>query len=71
MANITKEQVIDGLSEQSRLEIISLVKDLEAKWSVSTAALVAMAVAVTAAVVAATAAVDSPAPEQKPSLVSF
>ncbi|MDR2628955.1 MAG: 50S ribosomal protein L7/L12 [Puniceicoccales bacterium] len=60
MANITKEQVIDWLSEQSVLEIASLVKDLEAKWGVSAAAPVAAV-----ATVAATAAADSPAAEEK------
>ncbi|MDR1891185.1 MAG: 50S ribosomal protein L7/L12 [Puniceicoccales bacterium] len=59
MANITKEQVIDWLSEQSVLEIASLVKDLEAKWGVSAAAPVA------AAAVAATAVADSPVAEEK------
>jgi large subunit ribosomal protein L7/L12 len=53
MANITKEQVIDWLSEQSVLEIASLVKDLEAKWGVSAAAPVAVAAAPTAAADAA------------------
>lgn len=52
MADITKEQVIDWLSNQSVLEIASLVKDLEAKWGVSAAAPVA---------VAATAAAAAPA----------
>lgn len=50
MANITKEQVIEWLSEQSVLEIAGLVKDLEEKWGVSAAAPVA---AVAAAPVAA------------------
>ena len=45
MADITKEQVIDWLSNQSVLEIASLVKDLEAKWGVSAAAPVAVAAA--------------------------
>jgi large subunit ribosomal protein L7/L12 len=60
MASITKEQVIDWLSEQSVLEISSLVKDLETKWGVSAAAPVAAV-----ATVAATAAADSPATEEK------
>ncbi|MDR1173459.1 MAG: 50S ribosomal protein L7/L12 [Puniceicoccales bacterium] len=60
MASITKEQVIDWLSEQSVLEIASLVKDLETKWGVSAAAPVAAV-----ATVAATAAADSPAAEEK------
>ena len=50
MANITKEQVIEWLSEQSVLEIAGLVKDLEEKWGVSAAAPVT---AVAAAPVAA------------------
>ncbi|MDR2779395.1 MAG: 50S ribosomal protein L7/L12 [Puniceicoccales bacterium] len=60
MANITKEQVIDWLSEQSVLEIASLVKDLEVKWGVSAAAPVAAV-----ATVAATATADSSATEEK------
>jgi large subunit ribosomal protein L7/L12 len=50
MADITKEQVIDWLSNQSVLEIASLVKDLEAKWGVSAATPVAVAAAAVAAV---------------------
>ena len=45
MSNITKEQVIEFLSAQSVLEIAGLVKELEAKWGVSAAAPVAVAVA--------------------------
>lgn len=41
MANITKENVIEWLSNQSVLEISGLVKDLENKWGVSAAAPVA------------------------------
>lgn len=41
MANITKEDVIEWLSNQSVLEIAGLVKDLEEKWGVSAAAPVA------------------------------
>ena len=43
MADITKEEVIDWLSNQSVLEIAGLVKDLEEKWGVSAAAPVAVA----------------------------
>jgi len=43
MADITKEQVIEWLSNQSVLEIAGLVKDLEEKWGVSAAAPVAVA----------------------------
>ncbi|MEX2382349.1 MAG: 50S ribosomal protein L7/L12 [Opitutales bacterium] len=43
MADITKEQVVDWLSNQSVLEIAGLVKDLEEKWGVSAAAPVAAA----------------------------
>ena len=52
MSDITKDQVIEWLSNQSVLEIAGLVKDLEAKWGVSAAAPVA---AVAAAPVAAAA----------------
>lgn len=45
MATLTKDQVIDWLSEQSVLEIAGLVKDLEDKWGVSAAAPVAIAAA--------------------------
>jgi len=41
MADITKEQVIEWLSNQSVLEVAGLVKDLEEKWGVSAAAPVA------------------------------
>ena len=43
MADITKEQVIEWLSEQTVLEIADLVKQLEEKWGVSAAAPVAVA----------------------------
>jgi len=43
MADITKEQVIDYLSNLAVMEIAALVKELEAKWGVSAAAPVAMA----------------------------
>ena len=55
MSDITKDQVIEWLSNQSVLEIAGLVKDLEEKWGVSAAAPVA---AVAAAPVAATAAAE-------------
>lgn len=45
MSTITKEQVVDWLSNQSVLEIAGLVKDLEEKWGVSAAAPVAVAAA--------------------------
>ncbi len=41
MADITKADVIEWLSNQSVLEIAGLVKDLEEKWGVSAAAPVA------------------------------
>jgi len=41
MADITKDAVIEWLSNQSVLEIAGLVKDLEEKWGVSAAAPVA------------------------------
>ena len=43
MSDLTKDQVIDWLSNQSVLEIAGLVKDLEEKWGVSAAAPVAVA----------------------------
>ncbi len=43
MADISKEQVIEWLSNQSVLEVAGLVKDLEEKWGVSAAAPVAAA----------------------------
>lgn len=45
LKTITKEQVIDWLSNQSVIEVAGLVKDLEAKWGVSAAAPVAVAAA--------------------------
>ena len=45
MADISKEQVIEWLSNQSVLEVAGLVKDLEEKWGVSAAAPVAAAAA--------------------------
>lgn len=53
MANITKDQVIEWLSNQPVIEIAGLVKELETKWGVSAAAPVAVA-----AVAAAPAAVE-------------
>ena len=49
MADITKEDVIEWLSNQSVLEISGLVKDLEEKWGVSAAAPVAAVAAAPAA----------------------
>jgi large subunit ribosomal protein L7/L12 len=43
MSEITKEQVIDYLSNLPVMEIAALVKDLEEKWGVSAAAPVAVA----------------------------
>ena len=45
MADLTKEDVIEWLSNQSVLDIAGLVKDLEEKWGVSAAAPVAVAAA--------------------------
>ena len=45
MADLTKEDVIEWLSNQSVLDIAGLVKDLEDKWGVSAAAPVAVAAA--------------------------
>jgi len=52
MSNITKDQVIEWLSQQPILELAQLVKDLEAKWGVSAAAAVAAAPAAGAAAAA-------------------
>lgn len=35
MSNMTREQVIEWLSNQSILEISNLIKDLETKWGIS------------------------------------
>jgi large subunit ribosomal protein L7/L12 len=43
MAEITKDQVIEWLSNQTVLEVSDLVKALEEKWGVSAAAPVAVA----------------------------
>ncbi len=43
MADITKDQVIEWLSNQTVLEVADLVKELEEKWGVSAAAPVAVA----------------------------
>lgn len=53
MSDITKDQVIEWLSNQSVLEIAGLVKDLEEKWGVSAAAPVAVAAAAAPAAAAA------------------
>jgi large subunit ribosomal protein L7/L12 len=45
MADITKDQVIDYLSNLPVMEIAALVKELEGKWGVSAAAPVAVAAA--------------------------
>jgi large subunit ribosomal protein L7/L12 len=45
MSDITKDQVIDWLSEQSVLELADIVKTLEEKWGVTAAAPVAVAAA--------------------------
>lgn len=59
MSDITKDQVIEWLSNQSVLEVAELVKDLEEKWGVSAAAPVAVAAA------GAPAGGDAPAAEEK------
>ncbi len=43
MSNVSKDQVIDFLSNLPVMEIAALVKELEEKWGVSAAAPVAMA----------------------------
>jgi len=45
MAELSKDQVIDYLSNLPVMEIAALVKELEAKWGVSAAAPVAVAAA--------------------------
>jgi len=55
MSNITRDQVIDWLSNQSVIEIANLVKSLEEKWGVSAAAPVAVAAAPAAGGAAAAA----------------
>lgn len=58
MADITKDQVVEWLSNQSVLEIAGLVKELEKKWGVSAAAPVAVAAGPAAGGGAAQAAVE-------------
>ena len=53
MSNITKDQVIEWLSQQTVLALAALVKDLEGKWGVSAAAAAGPAVAAAAAPAAA------------------
>jgi large subunit ribosomal protein L7/L12 len=52
MSTVTKEQVIDYLSNLPVMEIAALVKELEGKWGVSAAAPVAMAAGPAAAAAA-------------------
>jgi large subunit ribosomal protein L7/L12 len=58
MSDITKDQVVDWLSNQSVIEIAGLVKSLETKWGVSAAAPVAVAAAAPAGAAAPAAAVE-------------
>jgi len=60
MADITKDQVVEWLSNQTVLEVADLVKELEEKWGVSAAAPVAVA-----AGGAPAAGGDAPAEEEK------
>ena len=53
---ISKEELIDALSQLKVLEVVDLVKALEEKWGVSAAAAVAVAAAPAAGGAAATAA---------------
>jgi len=55
MANITREQVVDFLSNLNILQLSELVKELEEKWGVSAAAPVAAVAAAPAAAAAAPA----------------
>jgi large subunit ribosomal protein L7/L12 len=52
MSTVTKDQVIDYLSNLPVMEIAALVKELEAKWGVSAAAPVAVAAGPAAAAAA-------------------
>lgn len=56
MADVTKEQVIDFISNMSVLELSEMVKEMEDKFGVSAAA----------AVAAAPAAAPAPAPVEEP-----
>jgi large subunit ribosomal protein L7/L12 len=58
MSDITKDQVVEWLSNQSVIEIAGLVKTLETKWGVSAAAPVAVAAAPAAAAAAPAAAAE-------------
>ena len=53
MATITKEQIIEHLSQMPVIELAGLIKDLEKKWGVSAAAPVAVAAAAPAGAAAA------------------
>jgi large subunit ribosomal protein L7/L12 len=59
MADVTKEQVVDFLSQMSVLDLAALTKELEDKWGVKAAP-----VAVAAAPGAAAAGAAAPAAEQ-------
>lgn len=58
MSSVTRDQVIDFLSNLPVIEIANLVKELESKWGVSAAAPVAAAAAGGAAPAAAAAPVE-------------
>jgi large subunit ribosomal protein L7/L12 len=58
MADITEDQVIDWLSNQSVLGVAGLVKKLETKWGVSAAAPAAAAAAPASAAASPAAAVE-------------
>ena len=58
MADITREQVVNYLSNLPVIEIANLVKELETKWGVSAAAPVAVAAAPAAGGGATTAPVE-------------
>jgi len=63
MSDITKDQVVEWLGNQSVIEIAGLVKTLETKWGVSAAAPVAVAAAPAAG--AAAGAAPAAAAEEK------
>ncbi len=62
MADVTREQVIDFLSNMNVMDLAELVKELEEKWGVSAAAPMAMAAMPAAA--GGAGAAEEEAPEQ-------
>ena len=58
MADVTKEQVVDFLSQMSVMDLASLTKELEGKWGVSAAPVAVAGVAGGGGGEAAAAAVE-------------